>query len=74
MSKAKLQGIFDADVEIETENQKEMADYDKRPESVGSGVSPHNSCHGPHGHFYKYIALYYIIFNKILYYYREIML
>ena len=37
VSKANLQGIFDADVEIETENQKEMADYDKRPESVGTG-------------------------------------
>ena len=47
VSKAKLQGIFDADVEIETENQKEMADFDKRPESVGSGVSPHDSPRSP---------------------------
>jgi hypothetical protein len=47
VSKAKLQGIFDADVEIETENQKEMADFDKMPESVGSGVSPHDSPRSP---------------------------
>jgi hypothetical protein len=37
ISKANLQGIFNADVEIETENQKGLADYDKRPESVGTG-------------------------------------
>ncbi|MFZ0328504.1 MAG: hypothetical protein WBP64_11085 [Nitrososphaeraceae archaeon] len=37
VSKAKLQDIFDADIEIETENQKRIADYDKRPESVGTG-------------------------------------
>ena len=37
VSKANLHGIFDADVVIITENQKGMADYDKRPESVGTG-------------------------------------
>ena len=47
VSKANLQGIFDAGVEIETENQKRMADYDKRPESVGSGVGPHDSPRSP---------------------------
>ncbi len=47
VSKANLQGIFNADVEIETENQKGISDYDKRPESVGSGVSPHDSPRSP---------------------------
>ena len=39
----------------------------------GVGLVP-TTPHDPHGHFYEYIALYYIIFNKILYYYRKIML
>jgi len=35
VSKANLQTIFEAEVEIETENQKRMADYDRRAESLG---------------------------------------
>jgi len=37
VSKAQLQRIFDADVEVETENQKGLADYDKDRKSVGTG-------------------------------------
>jgi hypothetical protein len=47
VNKAKLQTIFDVDVEIETENQKRMADYDKRTESVGIGGNPHESPRSP---------------------------
>jgi hypothetical protein len=35
VSKAKLQGIFDAEVEIETEDQKRMSDYDKDRKAWG---------------------------------------